>query len=373
MAIDKLMELNDIKATQEMNNQIFWSTMIPERGGNLTFNMADWQNVLDIANQADSILNTAQLQTYPGELEFTSFVVKQYKYMAEGRMNLLKAAEKYSKACVFQFENPNETKKLLLEVSTIVKGCKNQFQNLKENLEKLWKLENRSHWLNYAMDPYNEVLNDYNDLQNSLAEAISLFYHQKPLPYPKDIRLDIREQEGSYFQYWLLCGPFSIKNETGELPDFLEPMGGELKTRPIPGFSFKAKNGSNYSWKKYSSPINAQIDFKTIYENNTEVVAYAYCTIENDKPEEVIATFGSNDGIKIFCNDKQVFSIRKKRSVLPDENKCILPLKAGKNHLLIKVDNWQAGWGFSFRLPKQKVRNHKHKYRIINSKPKTSN
>ncbi len=365
--IDKLMELNEIEATQEMNNQIFWSTMIPERGEEITFNMANWQNVLDIANQADSIIQTALLKNYSDELDYTSFVINQYKYLAEGRMHLLEAAEKYKKACIIQFENPEETEKLLVKVTSILSACQIQFFTLKENLERLWKLENRNYWLNYALDPYNEVLCDYSDMEKSVANAFTLFKQQKSLPFPKDVRLDINEQEGSYFQYWLLCGPFPIENETRPLPDFLEPMGGENNAKPIPGFSFLAKNGKEFSWIKYSSPINDQINFKAIYENNTEVVAYAYCTIESEDSKEVTATFGSNDGIEIFCNGEKVFSIRGKRSVIPDENSCKLQLHPGKNHILLKVDNWQAGWGFSFRLAEQKVRNHKHKYRIINT------
>lgn len=366
-AINKLMELNEMEATQEMNNQIFWSTLIPERGEEITFNMAEWQAVLDIANQADSIIQSASLKNYADELQYTRFVINQYKYLAEGRMQLLAAAGKYKKACIIQFENPKETEKLLEEVTSILSTCQIQFLSLKDTLERLWKSENRDYWLTYALDPYNEVLSDYSDLQKSVTNAFTLFKQQESLPFPKDVRLDISEQEGSYFQYWLLCGPFPIENETGPLPDFLETMGGEAHAKPIPGFSFNAKNGNEYSWIKYASPINDQINFKTIYEDNTEVLAYAYCTIESEESKEVTATFGSNDGIEIFCNGEKVFSIREKRSVIPDENSCRLPLHPGKNHILLKVDNWQAGWGFSFRLAEQKVRNHKHKYRIIST------
>ena len=48
-----------------------------------------------------------------------------------------------------------------------------------------------------------------------------------------------------------------------------------------------------------------------------------------------------------------------------DEDNIILPLKKGKNDLLVKIDQNKGGWGFSFRLPDVNVRNHKHKYRIV--------
>ncbi len=371
--IHKLMELRKIAPTQELNNQIFWNTIIPERGKSITFNMADWPSVLNVATQADSIIQTARLKNYSGELEFTSFVISQYKYMAECRMKLLNAANNYAQACILQFENRPETEKLLTKATYEIKNCRSQFYQLSKNLEKLWRLENRNYWLNYAMDPYNKILNDYADLETSLAEAFSLFKQQKTIPYPTDIRLDIKEKKGNYFQYWLLCGPFPIDNETGPLPDFLETMGGEANARPIPGFKFKPKNGKDYYWTKYASPIHDRIDLKTVYENNTKVVAYAYCTIESDKSQDVTATFGSNDGIEVFCNGVTTFSIREKRSLIPDEYNCVLHLLPGKNHILLKVDNWKANWGFSFRLPGQKFRNHKNKYRLLNNDITISN
>jgi hypothetical protein len=178
--------------------------------------------------------------------------------------------------------------------------------------------------------------------------------------------LDIDEQKGNYFLYWLLCGPFPIENETGPLPDFLIEMGGEMNAEPIPGYSFKGDDNRTYRWIKYSSPVINQVDLKSMYTPNTKVVAYAYCTIETGIAKDVVATFGSNDGIEIFCNKEKIYSIRSKRDLVPDEDKCILPLKAGKNHIMLKIDNWKAGWGFSFRLKDLTVRNHKHKYRILN-------
>lgn len=363
--IHTLMELFEIASTQELNNQIFWNTIIPQRGESISFNMTDWQTVLEIANRADSLIQTSQSKNYSDELEYTSFVIDQYKYIAEVRSKLLQAANKYAEVCKLQFDNPKEAEKLLSEAMLLVQNCHSQFSNLRDNLERLWKLENREYWFNYAMDPYNNILNDYDDLEKSMVDAVTLFNQQKTIPYPRDIRLDIKEETGTYFQYWLLCGPFTIKSASGQLPDFLETMGGEAFAKPIPGFTFKTKDNKQYLWKKYASPINNQINLKTIYEKNTEVAAYAYCTIESDTKQNVKATFGSNDGVQILCNGKKVFSIRKKRDLILDENECFLQLNPGKNHILLKVDNWKAGWGFSFRLPDEKIRHHKHKYKII--------
>ncbi|MCF6358343.1 MAG: beta-N-acetylhexosaminidase [Draconibacterium sp.] len=365
--IHTLMELNEIAATQELNSQIFWNTIIPKRGESISLNMSDWQAVFEISERADSTLKTDKFKYYADEVQYTSFVISQYKYLAEVRTKLLSAANKYAEACKIQYDNREKSDKLLSETSDLIQSCQSQFSDLKEKFEQLWKLENREYWFNYATDSYIKVLTDYSDLEESLNDAIAIFNQKKPIPYPKDIRLDIKESGSNYFPYWLLCGPFPIINETGQLPDFLKTMGGEANVKPIPGYSFKTSDNIQYSWTKYVSPVNNQVNLKTIYEKNTTVVAYAYCTIESDKTQDVLATFGSNDGIEIFCNSEKVFSIRKKRNLIVDENSCVLHLHSGKNHILLKVDNWKAGWGFSFRLPEQKVRHHKYKYKIVDN------
>jgi hypothetical protein len=117
---------------------------------------------------------------------------------------------------------------------------------------------------------------------------------------------------------------------------------------------------------KYDSPIFSKIDLAAVYEENTRVVAYAYCRIESPAEQSVRATFGSNDGIQLILNGDRIYKKFMKRSLIIDEDEVLLPLKKGRNDLLVKIDQNKGGWGFSFRLPDVSVRNHKHKYRIVN-------
>jgi len=74
---------------------------------------------------------------------------------------------------------------------------------------------------------------------------------------------------------------------------------------------------------------------------------------------------GSNDGMMVYCNGKLVFQEQIKRDLIPDENEIILDLLQGRNHIIIKIDQWKADWAFSFRLAEEDVRNHKHNYYIM--------
>jgi hypothetical protein len=139
-------------------------------------------------------------------------------------------------------------------------------------------------------------------------------------------------------------------------------MGGEAKVRPLAGEYFEAPDGRTLMWDKYQSPFFERVDLTKIYAPHTEMVAYAYCRLQSPQAQRVRATFGSNDGIEIFVNGEKVFEKFAKRSLVPDENECWLPLKEGRNHILLKIEQWQGDWGFSFRLPEEQVRSIKYKY-----------
>jgi tetratricopeptide (TPR) repeat protein len=364
-AIHKMNELAAFGATQEMTNTIMWKQLIPERGEDLTLNLSEWDDIEAVVKEAKSLLAAFETAYYPMEIPFLEFTMDQYLYLANARRNLIAAAKNYAMACNLQSENHTEARNHLIIALDKIIDSRKALTNLKNRLQILWLKENHMHWYDQAMEPYQDKIENYADLEKLLEKAIEDFDQGHYLPSPQNIRLAIYEQEGRYFSYWLTCGPFHIDKEYGPKPDFLKPLGGETEVIPYPGLRFTAENGREYMWDKYDSPTPAEINLKEYYEKNTDAVAYAYCRIESPVAQNVKATFGSNDGIVIYCNGEKVFQIHEKRSLIPDENEVSLPLKAGKNHLLLKIDQWKGGWGFSFRLPEENIRNHKQKYKII--------
>jgi hypothetical protein len=151
----------------------------------------------------------------------------------------------------------------------------------------------------------------------------------------------------------------------GRETDYLIPTGGELNSKPIAGDEFKTEDGRKMQWLKYSSPIFSKINLADVYAENTAVLAYAFCRIDSPEDKKVRATFGSNDGIQIFLNGKRIYKKYAKRSLILDEDETYLNVKEGKNYLLLKIDQNKGDWGFSFRLPDEKTRNHKYTYRLL--------
>ena len=50
--IGVMTELTDLAPTQEMNEKIFWSQIIPDRSEKITLNLSDWEQVLEISERA---------------------------------------------------------------------------------------------------------------------------------------------------------------------------------------------------------------------------------------------------------------------------------------------------------------------------------
>jgi hypothetical protein len=76
------------------------------------------------------------------------------------------------------------------------------------------------------------------------------------------------------------------------------------------------------------------------------------------------ALVGTSDGVTIYCNGEKLIEKHLHRELIQDEDQIMLPLKKGRNHLLLKIDQLKPGWKFTFRLKDEDVRNHKQKYYI---------
>jgi hypothetical protein len=360
-----LSNLSEFSPTQEMNDLVFWKQIIPPRRQNIQLDLNRWDEVENTLRQTEKIFERINSSYYKQDIAYLNYIVLKYSYLYKSRKNLVQAAENYRTACLVQRTSREEVKSNLLSTLNILEMLRNDLINLKVLNIKLWKMENRDYWLDHIEEMYDEKISDYNHAINLLNSVITDFRQGYFLPPPNEIRLDIRNRSGNYFQYWLLCGPFPNVRWQGRETDYLTPIGGEINARPIPGDKLNAEDGRTIPWMKYSSPIFSKINLSDIYEDNTEVLTYAYCRIDSPKDKKVRATFGSNDGIQLVLNGQRIYKKYAKRSLILDEDEIYLDLKKGKNYLLLKIDQNKGDWGFSFRLPDENVRNHKYKYRLI--------
>ncbi|KAB2674708.1 MAG: DUF1553 domain-containing protein [Verrucomicrobia bacterium] len=76
---------------------------------------------------------------------------------------------------------------------------------------------------------------------------------------------------------------------------------------------------------------------------------YLHRTLGTDAARTVSLFLGSDDALKVWLNGKEVLSKDLNRSVAPNSDEVKAELRAGENHLLLKVANYggQAGFYFS--------------------------
>ena len=381
--IHQLNKLTDISVTQEMNAAVLEKNLFSEGKNKLVFQRKEWEKVREITEVVETLLPKSDSSIYliirssalkyiysnpwKEDVDYWKFTSHQYKTLAESHLGLLEIAESYRKASIIQTQNTSEAKRYL-ELATVNSHLLQLNWKLsKHSFNYLWFNENRNDWFDVANQLYSDRFNAFSHLKEMLRDAKERLKHsdkQRYLLAPEKLGLNIFPGDGNYFTYWLITGPFPIEKYKPPFPDFLADMGGEKNAQPGPGLFFTAPDGKKHTWQKYDSPLPDRVDFTKIFETKIEAVAYAYCRIESPTDQKVKATFGSNDGLDIFLNGEKVVNIHQKRSLILNENEVWLNLKKGKNHILVKVDQWKAGWEFSFQLPDVEVRNHKHKYRI---------
>lgn len=363
--LDRLTELTDLAPTQEMNEQVFWDRIVPPRGGKLRLMLTDWDRVLEICAATDKALDRARPTAYAADLDYLRFTVEQYRYMARSRQALFDAAQAYRSASLHQIDDRAGARASLVQALQLVSETRTSLALLSQQFRWLWLRENRVYWLDHIIDAYDERLEALADAERRVLSALEDFDKGHALPPPNEVRLDIEASSGRYFQSWLMAGPFPYSGATDAQIDYLASMGGEQQARPTVYSEVDLPGGGTVGWRRVNSPDYAKVDLAALFDQNQNVVAYAYCRIDSDQARVVRATLGSNDGIEVFLNGEIIHRRHVKRSLQLDEDEIELPLQAGRNHLMLKIDQGKGGWGFSFQLPDNEVRNHKNTYRLL--------
>ena len=364
-AIAVLNTLADLAPTDAMNEQVFWTSLVPERGQSVQINLQDWDQVLAAADSAEAAVKEASPVVRGEDLEVFTFTADQYRYMAANRIDLLAAADAYRAASFLQTEEREAAREALLAALYRVGDSSVRLLRLRRDFRTRWLRENRTYALDRVLEKYDAHIRALEDVEAKLMQALQDFDRGFFLPPPNQVRLDIEETSGWFFREWMMSGPIEAGGTPGDLRiDYLEAMGGEENARPQVTQEFEY-GGETYRWHRLASPQFAVVDLASHYARNTDVVLYAHAMIDSPAAERVRALVGSNDGVEVFVNGRRIHANPVIRTLTIDEDEIWLPLEAGRNHLLLKVGQDSGDWGFTFRLPDKEIRNRKNRYRII--------
>lgn len=93
------------------------------------------------------------------------------------------------------------------------------------------------------------------------------------------------------------------------------------------------------------------LDLAATLTPNTNVVAYVSFAVLSPSNQTLPLMVGSDDGVAIWVNGKSVWEKHLTRGFKPDEDRVPIPLQAGWNTVLMKVEQGAGAWAVSARLP----------------------
>ena len=135
---------------------------------------------------------------------------------------------------------------------------------------------------------------------------------------------------------WQFLGSFSAKDSNEAFnKDFGPEKGVDLK---------KEYGGKKWEARKYE---DGKVHTIGLPEKSA---SYFYRTVKSPNAQKVGVSLGSDDGIKVFLNGKQILANNANRGPAADQEKTELELAKGDNHLLIKIVNNGGQGGMYFKL-----------------------
>ncbi|HEX8914828.1 MAG TPA: VCBS repeat-containing protein [Humisphaera sp.] len=130
---------------------------------------------------------------------------------------------------------------------------------------------------------------------------------------------------------WKVCGPFD--NADGRGVDTAYPPETEIKLDA----KYKGKGNYEAVWKDFDFP-EGQVQSVKVFRDDLHqfMVVYAHRTVTASGPGEMAISLGGGGPIKAWVNGQLVVANKEARSPAPDQVQAKVPLKQGKNDLLIK-------------------------------------
>ncbi len=164
-----------------------------------------------------------------------------------------------------------------------------------------------------------------------------------------------RRQHETAIQNWHLMGPFKISERSVrplrvktplESPAWLG-QDGKVAIKE----SLRAADGV-FKWKKATADHRGFVNLSSELGQVESVIGYGYTTYSSVHPRDTELRCGSDDGIAIWLNGKLVHENNVNRGFSPDQDVVPIHLNAGENHIVVKIHNNRAGWGFGVSIDK---------------------
>ena len=169
-----------------------------------------------------------------------------------------------------------------------------------------------------------------------------------------DIGVDafVLAPERNFIRDWYVIGPFDnpgdIKERAGLTTAYAPEKEFNLKK------VYQGKDRINVRWKQYSGSPDGFVDLNDALKPHDLALGYALSYIYTPDNRPIRIYIGSDDGIRMWVNDKLLHDNFILRGSAPDQDTVNVTLKKGWNKVLLKIENNLGGWGFYCRIPDPK-------------------
>ncbi len=141
---------------------------------------------------------------------------------------------------------------------------------------------------------------------------------------------------------WYSVGPF------GDVRLYLLPRKHGPEGKPIDlEASYKTSTDETVKWKRRPNWKDGVVHSDLTGDTAAN---FLYRVIESQVEQTVKVSLGSDDGIKVYLNQKELLSKDVSRGAAADQEILDLPLKKGRNEFLMKIANFGGATGFYFAL-----------------------
>jgi len=147
--------------------------------------------------------------------------------------------------------------------------------------------------------------------------------------------------------HWMLIGPFDNTGGRGHERVYLPEKAIDLSK------SYEGKDGKRVEWFEFRGrEWQGAINLALLISPKDWTTAYALCYVTSPRKQAVQFRVGSNDSIKVWLNDAEVWDkpIPPGRQLKLDDDIVPVTLPKGTSRILLKISNLAKSWGFCFRI-----------------------